>query len=131
MELCNDIARLTGDAPQDRAVRCEALGAAVLLLAPITPHICHELWRALGNEQAVINAPWPDCDERALEQSTIDMVVQVNGKVRAKLQVAVGTERQLLEEQALAEANVRRFTDGKTIRKIIVVPEKLVNIVAS
>ncbi len=131
MELCNDIARLTGDEPQDRAVCAEGLNAAVLLLAPIVPHICHELWQTLGNQQPIIDAPWPTHDEQALEQSTIDIVVQVNGKVRAKLQVAVDIERKLLEQQALAESNVRRFTDGKTIRKVIVVPQKLVNVVAN
>jgi leucyl-tRNA synthetase len=131
MELCNDIARLPGEEPQDRAVCREGLSAAVLLLAPVTPHICHELWHAMGNEHPVIDAPWPSFDTSALEKSTLDMVVQVNGKVRAKLQVDANIERQHLEQQALAEPNVRRFTDGKTVRKIIVVPQKLVNIVAN
>jgi leucyl-tRNA synthetase len=131
MELCNDIARLSGDDEQDRAVTDEALQSAVALLAPIVPHICHEMWRALGHQQAVIDAPWPVCDERALEQSCVDIVVQVNGKVRGRLQVAPDIEEHVLQEQALQEANVMRFTEGKTIRKIIIVPQKLINVVVS
>jgi leucyl-tRNA synthetase len=131
MELCNDIARLPGDGPQDRAVTAEALDAATRMLAPIVPHICHRLWQLLGHQGVVIDAPWPQYSEAALRQSSIDIVVQVNGKVRARLQVDADIDQQLLQQRALDDTNVRRFTDGKTVRKIIVVPQKLINVVAN
>lgn len=131
MELCNEIGKIGGEQQQDRAVIAEALNAAVLLLAPIVPHICHQLWQELGHQDAIIDAPWPTHDEEAMAQSRVDIVIQVNGKVRARLQVAADIDSELLKQQALEDANVRRFTDGKTVRKIIVVPQKLVNVVAN
>ncbi len=130
MELLNQLGRLEDDSPRALAVEREALEAAVLLLAPIVPHICHRLWRALGHEGSVTDAPWPGVDDSALVRDSIEMVVQVNGKVRARLQVATDAEREAVEELALAEENVKRFTDGLTVRKVIVVPNKLVNVVA-
>lgn len=131
MELCNSIGKLTGEAPQDYAVRGEALEAAVLLLAPIVPHICQQLWQELGHQQAVIDAPWPSHNEAALARSSIDIVVQVNGKVRARMTVDADSDQESLQQQALADDNVQRFIDGKTVRKIVVVPNKLVNVVAN
>jgi leucyl-tRNA synthetase len=131
MELCNQIGKPGGGEEQDRAVTGEALNAAVLLLAPIVPHICHQLWYELGHQQAVVDAQWPNYSEAALAQSTIEMVIQVNGKVRARLRIAADIDRELLQQQALDDVNVRRFTEGKTVRKIIVVPKKLVNVVAN
>ena len=112
-------------------MRQEALNSAVLLLAPIAPHICHSLWSALGNSEAVADAAWPKLDESALVRSSIELVVQVNGKVRGKIQVAADASKESIEELALADSNVQRFTDGVTIRKVIVVPGRLVNIVAN
>ncbi|HEY8385357.1 MAG TPA: leucine--tRNA ligase, partial [Porticoccaceae bacterium] len=131
MELLNELGRLDDTSPQALAVEREALESAVLLLAPIVPHICHHLWRELGHERAVIDASWPQVDTSALARDTITMVAQVNGKVRAQLEVPVGIAREELEALALAEENVRRFTDSLTVRKVIVVPNKLINIVAS
>ncbi|WP_421710617.1 leucine--tRNA ligase [Alcanivorax sp.] len=127
MELINDVSKFDGDA----AVKHEALEAAVLVLAPITPHASHALWQALGHDEAVLNAAWPDVDESALVKDSIELVVQVNGKVRAKLEVPASANKDSVESLAKAEPNVQKFTDGKTIRKVIVVPGKLVNIVAN
>jgi len=131
MELLNDVNRINDDSPLGLAVEREALESAVLLLAPMVPHICHRLWNELGHEGAVIDAPWPKVDEAALARDTVAMVVQVNGKVRSQLEVAVGIPQADLEALALREENVRRFTEGLTVRKVIVVPKKLVNIVAN
>ena len=131
MELLNEVAKLNDQQPQSIAVRHEALTSAVLLLSPIAPHICHRLWHALGNTDAVANASWPVLDETALVRSSIEMVVQVNGKVRGKIQVSADASKDAIEKMALEDANVLRFTEGVSIRKIIVVPGRLVNIVAN
>ncbi|MCK9564189.1 MAG: class I tRNA ligase family protein, partial [Bacteroidales bacterium] len=131
MELLNEVGRLDDTSPLALAVEREALESAVLLLAPMVPHVCHHLWRQLGHDGAVIDAPWPQVDTSALARDTITLVAQVNGKVRAQLEVAVGIDREEIEALALAEENVRRFTEGLTVRKVIVVPNKLVNIVAN
>ena len=131
MELLNEVGKLSGNEPQTQAVRHEALSSAVLLLSPIAPHICHSLWHQLGNTDAVANAAWPELDESALVRSSVEMVVQVNGKVRAKIQVAVDAPKDRVEAMALEDSNVQRFIEGVTVRKIIVVPGRLVNIVAN
>lgn len=125
MELLNDIGKFQGSAGVER----EALESSVILLAPIVPHITHALWQALGHDSALLDSPWPSVDESALVKSEIEMVVQVNGKVRAKIQVAVDAGAESIKELARNDANVKRFIDGKAIRKEIVVPQKLVNIV--
>jgi leucyl-tRNA synthetase len=131
MELCNELGKLdTGDG-QDQAVIGEALRAVVLMLNPIVPHICLALWQALGGAGDVLNAPWPLVDEAALTRDSIAMVVQVNGKVRAKMDVAADADKAAVEAAALAQDNVQRFLEGVTVRKVIVVPGKLVNIVAN
>jgi len=131
MELLNEVAKLSDNEAQSIAVRDEALSSAVLLLAPIAPHICHALWQALGNTQAVADAAWPKLDESALVRSSIELVVQVNGKVRGKIEVAADASKQTIEQLALADSNVQRFIEDVTIRKMIVVPGRLVNIVAN
>ncbi|MZR63696.1 leucine--tRNA ligase [Alcanivorax sp. DP30] len=127
MELINEVSRFEGDA----AVKHEALEAAVLLLAPIIPHAAHTLWQALGHNDTVLTAQWPSVDESALVKDSIELVVQVNGKVRAKLNVPANADKDAVETLAKDEPNVQKFIDGKTIRKVIVVPGKLVNIVAN
>ncbi|WP_168016170.1 leucine--tRNA ligase [Halomonas salinarum] len=133
MELTNAIGRFHNDSdapsPQDLAVAREAVEASVLLLAPITPHACHGLWEALGHEEPVINADWPAFDEAALARDAIELVVQVNGKLRARLEVPADADKAAIEAQAMASENVQRHLEGKTVRKVIVVPGKLVNIV--
>ena len=130
MELCNDLARLD-DAPQSRAVAGEALHAVVLMLGPIVPHVCHTLWPALGGAGDVLDAPWPQADASALVRDSIEMAVQVNGKVRARMDVPSDAAKDTLEQLALKQHNVQRFLDDVTVRKVIVVPGKLVNIVAN
>ena len=132
MELLNEVSKLSDRAnPLGLAVEREALEAAILLLAPIVPHVAQALWKALGHSDIPLNAPWPTLDEKALVRSTIEIVVQVNGKVRGKLDAAVDTPKETMESLALQEENVQRFLEGVTVRKIIVVPNKLVNIVAN
>lgn len=132
MELLNETSKLADRAnPQGLAVEREALEAAILLLAPIVPHITQALWQALGNITIPLNESWPKLDEGALVRSTVEVVVQVNGKLRSKLDVAVDAPKEQLEQLALEQENVQRFLDGLTVRKVIVIPNKLVNIVAS
>lgn len=131
MELMNVITKLNTESDQARAVVQEALELVVLMLAPITPHICHELWQTLGHDEAIVNVSWPQVDESALVQDKIELMVQVNGKLRSKVSVAADADNKTIESLALADENVLRFTDGKDIRKIIVVPGRLVNIVVA
>ena len=115
----------------DSAVVTEGAGILLRLLAPIAPHITHSLWRTLGFGDSILDASWPEPDESALVQDSIQYVVQVNGKLRAKIEMPAGTEKSEIEETALNDENVKRFTEDQTVRKIIVVPNKLVNIVVS
>ncbi|MDH3993867.1 MAG: leucine--tRNA ligase, partial [Gammaproteobacteria bacterium] len=131
MELCNELGKLDAGDAQSRAVTNEALHAVVLMLCPIVPHICHSLWQALGGTGDVMNAAWPVVDESALARDSIEMVVQVNGKVRSRMEVAADADKPAIEAQAVAQDNVQRFLEGVTVRKVIVVPGKLVNIVAN
>ncbi len=131
MELLNEVGRLDATEEQDRAVVQEALDAAVLMLSPIAPHICHTLWQTMGHDEPVVDAPWPIADESAMVRSQIQVVLQVNGKVRGKTDVPAEISKDDLEKLALEHENVTRFTEGKTVRKVIVVPGKLVNVVAN
>ena len=131
MELMNSLGKLTESSEQARAVVQEALEKVVLMLSPITPHISHQLWQFLGHEDAVVNVAWPDVDETALVQDKIELMVQVNGKLRSKVLVAANADKESIELIALADDNVKRFIDGKEIRKVIVVPGRLINIVAA
>ena len=131
MELLNDISQLPDNDAQSVAVKHEALTSAILLLAPIVPHICHSLWQKMGYKNSIAEASWPQVDKSALVQSSIELVVQVNGKVRGKIQVAVDESKEEIEQIALNEPNALRFIEGNTVRKVIVVPGRLVNIVAN
>ncbi len=129
MELMNAVARFNLRNTQDRAVVHEALESAVLMLAPIVPHICHELWHALGHETAVVDERWPTFDKCALQADTMQIIVQVNGKLRARIEVPAGAPNEDIEQAALTNENVQRFIADQTVRKVIVVPGKLVNVV--
>jgi leucyl-tRNA synthetase len=136
MELYNEVSSFAGkhdirDGAQNQAVFQEAVEAIVLLLAPIVPHMCHVLWGHLGHDEGIIDARWPEFDESAMVQESIQIVVQVNGKLRAKLDVPAEISKADMEAAALADDNVQKHTDGLTVRKVIVVPGKLVNIVAN
>ena len=131
MELTNTLVKLDKSDEQNRAVLKEGLVAMVKMLAPIAPHMCHELWKEFGNDDLVLDAPWPDVDEAALVRDSITIVVQVNGKVRGKLEVPASIDKDGAIAAAKTDANVQKFLDGSTIRKEIYVPGKLVNIVAN
>ncbi len=131
MTVMNVLEKAPQATEQDRALLQEGLEAVTLLLAPITPHISHELWQQLGHQQAVIDASWPAVDEAALVQDTVTLVVQVNGKLRGQVEMPAAASREEIEAAARSNENVLRFIDGLTIRKVIVVPGKLVNIVAN
>jgi leucyl-tRNA synthetase len=129
MELLNAIKRFDDSSDAGRSVVQEALDAIVLVLSPVIPHVCHELWHALGHESAPVNEGWPVFDESALAQDTVEIVVQVNGKLRSRILVAVDADSDSISAQALADENVKRFVADKTVRKTIVVPGRLVNVV--
>ena len=129
MELLNAVNKFEDDSARGRAVEHEALEAVVLMLSPMTPHICHALWKELGHETALIDRRWPEFDEAALELDMIELVVQVNGKLRGRVSVPADAGKDVIEELAIADENVQRFVDGKAIRKVIVVPGRLVNVV--
>lgn len=127
MELLNEVSRhADNSSDQGLAVEREALRAAVQLLAPITPHICHQLWLALGEPQPLLDAGWPEVDRDALVVSTLQLVVQINGKVRAQIDVAAGADEDSIIEQAKSNANVQKFLHGKAIKMCKVIPGKLV-----
>ncbi|HEY3859456.1 MAG TPA: leucine--tRNA ligase [Gammaproteobacteria bacterium] len=130
MELLNAVTRSADQSPQGRAVRQEALEGIVLMLAPMVPHVAESLWRGLGHPGSVMAERWPAADPAALRRSTLELVVQVNGKLRGKILVAADAAREVIEKAALAEPSVQPFVQGKEVKKIVVVPGKLVNVVA-
>ncbi len=129
MELLNAINKLEDQSEAGRAVKHEALEAVVLMLSPMVPHICHTLWEALGHDTAVVNEGWPAVDESALEADLVEIVVQVNGKLRGRISVSASADNETVGTQALQDPNVQRFVADKEVRKTIVVPGRLVNIV--
>ena len=131
MELMNAVTKAKDDSEQGRAVVQEALEVAVLMLSPITPHISHKLWQVLGHDEAVVNVAWPKVDPSALVQDKVELMVQVNGKLRSKISVAADMSKEDIEAHALADEGVQKFTEGKEVRKVIVVPGRLINIVVA
>jgi leucyl-tRNA synthetase len=131
MELLNALAKFPVNTALDRRVAQEALDVAVLTLSPIIPHVTHALWRELGHAAALIDEQWPAVDEAALRQSTVELVVKVNGKLRARIQVPVDADDELVRAAALADPNVGKFVGSATIRKVIIVRGKLVNVVVA
>ncbi|MBL1142063.1 MAG: leucine--tRNA ligase [Proteobacteria bacterium] len=131
MEMMNALSKADNKADNDHAIMREGIETATLLLAPIVPHITDALWIALGHDEDLINAAWPKSDPEALEQSEIDMMIQVNGKLRGKMSVEKNAEQKQIEALAVEDENIKRHIEGKTIRKIIVIPGRLVNIVVS
>jgi len=129
MELTNHLSRFDSSEAQARAVVREAWLAIVRLLAPITPHICEVLWAELGGAGRLYRAGWPQADESARERQQVTLVVQINGKLRARLELEPGAAQERALEQALTMENVQRHLEGKTVRKVIHVPDRLLNIV--
>ena len=131
MELLNEIPKVDAIYPQSIAVRREALSNAILMLKPIVPHICNKLWLTLGNPTSICEIDWPKVDELALLKTSSIIVIQVNGKVRGKIEVSVGSNDDTVKSQALEHENVQKFIAGKKVKKIIIIPNKIVNIVIS
>ena len=131
MELLNALGKFDDQSEQGRAVRHEALETMVLLLNPVVPHVSHALWQVLGHPASVLeDQPWPKADEAALVRDSLTLAVQVNGKLRGTIEVAAGAPKEEAEKLALAHPNVAAFLEGQSVRKVIVVPGKIVNIVA-
>ncbi|MCI1729084.1 MAG: leucine--tRNA ligase [Chiayiivirga sp.] len=132
MEFLNHLSKFDDATPNGRALRQESLEAVVLLLNPITPHASHALWQALGHGETLIeNLPFPVVDAAALVRDALTLAVQVNGKLRGTIEVAANAARESIEAQARDEPNVQRFLEGVAVKKIIIVPGKIVNIVAA
>jgi leucyl-tRNA synthetase len=131
MELINDLSKFKDDSEQAHAIRHEALEKIVLMLSPIMTHVAQELWKSLGNDGTVMDESWPEIDESALEQSKIQMMIQLNGKLRGKVDVDVDADDATVEALAMENENVKRFLEDATVRKVIVVKGRLVNIVAN
>jgi len=129
MELLNAIGKFNSKPLYGRVVAHEALEIAVMCLSPMIPHVTHELWHQLGHETALIHERWWPPDQQALVQDTIEISVQVNGKMRARVTVPTDATQEIAVQAALADANVQKFVEGKPIRKAIYVPGKLTNIV--
>ena len=131
MELLNEIPKVDTISPQSIAVRREAISNAILMLNPIVPHICNKLWLTLGNPTSICEIDWPKVDELALLKTPSIIVIQVNGKVRGKIEVSVGSNDDTVKRQALEHGNVQKFIARKQVKKIIIIPNKIVNIVIS
>ncbi|HEX7382201.1 MAG TPA: class I tRNA ligase family protein, partial [Nevskiaceae bacterium] len=129
MELSNLLQRWTDTSPQGRAVLQEALDVLVAVLAPIVPHVSHVLWHTLGHAGAVIDAPWPTLDQRAREAQMITVVVQVNGKLRGRLELPAMVGEREAAAAALADPGVARYTEGRVVRKTVYVPGRVLNLV--
>jgi leucyl-tRNA synthetase len=129
MELLNAVGKFEDMSDQGRAVRHEAFEAMVLLLNPITPHIAHALWHDLGHAEPIIAQAWPQHDAGALKKDALTLAVQVNGKLRGTIDVAVDALREDVERAALADSGVAKFLHGFSVKKVIIVPGKIVNIV--
>ncbi|MGZ8199693.1 MAG: class I tRNA ligase family protein, partial [Methylosarcina sp.] len=129
MELVNSLSRFTDESENGRALRQEAFEAIVLMLSPIVPHICHQLWLDLGHRGAVVSAAWPTVDTSALAQDSLELVIQVNGKLRGKITVPTSASSPEIERLAFSDDHIQRFIENRPVKKVIVVPKKLVNIV--
>jgi leucyl-tRNA synthetase len=129
MELINTLSKFTDESDNGKAIRQEVLESSVLMLSPIVPHICHQLWLDLGHENAVVSESWLAMDESALVQDSLEYIIQVNGKLRSKVSVSASASKAEIEAAALSDAHTVHFIDGQPIKKVIIVPNKLVNIV--
>ena len=129
MELNNLVSRYADTSQQGMAVKQEAIEIMVKCLSPVMPHVCHHLWFLLGGKNAVVDSQWPEVDESALIQERVQIIAQVNGKLRAKIMAPLDSDNQAVQEIALSDEKIVKFTTDKQIIKVIVVPNKLINIV--
>ena len=131
MELTNSVMKFDATSDADRAVRSEAVEAIVILLSPITPHITEHLWSGLGHQNSLMDVPWPNVREDALTRNTLTLVVQVNGKLRGRIEVPSDADQATILTMARDEPQVAKFLEGMVEKKAIVVPQKLVNLVVA
>jgi len=129
MELNNAISRYSDVSEQGMAIKQESIEIMVKCLSPVIPHVCHHLWFLLGGKNAIVDSSWPVVDESALVQENVQVIAQVNGKLRAKLMVPLNSDNEAVQDLALSDEKIEKFTKGKQIIKVIVVPNKLINIV--
>ena len=129
--MTNEIYRLEDSlgVDADEAALAEALDTLVLLLSPFAPHVCEQMWSDLGHPASLVDQPWPAVDETALRESAVEVAVQVNGKLRARVKVPAGASEEAHRQIALDDAAVRTHVDGKAIVKAVIVPGRLVNLV--
>jgi leucyl-tRNA synthetase len=134
MELMNavdDIQISDAASDQQKAVFRHAMETTLLLISPFAPHIAEELWQELGHEPSILNAAWPQVDEAALHRDQVEIVIQVNGKVRGRISVSANADKETVEKEAMEDEQVQRWIVDKTVRKVIVVPGRLINIAVS
>jgi leucyl-tRNA synthetase len=131
MELVNHLSKVWAEASVDSGTWRECVEKFLLVLAPIAPHIAEELWERTGHQYSVHQQPFPQWDEELAAEETITLVVQVNGRVRDRIEVPVDIDEATAQEVALASSKVRAYTDGKTLNKAIYVPGRLVNVVVA
>ena len=129
MELNNAISRYSDVSEQGMAIKQESIEIMVKCLSPVIPHVCHHLWFLLGGKNAIVDSSWPVVDESALVQENVQVIAQVNGKLRAKLMVPLNSDNEAVQDLTLSDEKIEKFTKGKQIIKVIVVPNKLINIV--
>jgi len=131
MELVNEAYDYLGSGVQGAGSRIldEAVETIIMLLSPFVPHISEELWKIIGKENSIFKVKWPSYEKKAITADVITMVVQVNGKLRSKLEVPLQIEEGALKDAVLSDPRIKQFVEGKTIKKVIIVPKKLVNIV--
>ena len=131
MELLNEVTKIKPLCASSSIVRREAIINSILMLYPVVPHICIKLWDMLDNEVPISEASWPEVDESALQKSFVTIVIQVNGKVRGRIEVGIDEDDAAVKHKAIRQENVSRFIENREIKKIIFVPNKLMNIVVS
>jgi leucyl-tRNA synthetase len=129
MELNNTLSKYKDESQEGAFIKREAFEIMVKCLSPVMPHVCHHVWFMLGGKEAVVNSGWPIVDDSALVQENVQLIAQVNGKLRAKIVVPLDSENKFVEEIAFSDERVLKFTEGKAIIKVIVVPNRLINIV--
>jgi leucyl-tRNA synthetase len=129
MELVNEIYDFLADPAMEKEPLAEAVEAVVILLSPFVPHISEELWHKLRRNGSVFRSPWPSYDAKALVKDVVTIVIQVNGKLRSRLDIPSDIDNDKLRALVLSDVKVKKFTEGKAIRDFIVVPKRLVNIV--
>ena len=129
MELNNTLSKFIDTTEKGVAIRQESIEIMVKCLSPVIPHLCHHLWFLLGGKEAVVDSKWPNVDESALIQDNTQIIAQVNGKLRARMMVPLNSDSQKVQELAFSDEGVSKHIKDKEIIKVIVVPNKLINIV--